>query len=122
MQKLKERVGATGLQIPRAVLEEYGIKEGASVMIEVEEEIIRIVPEQLEEEAIKKLALIYVLNHVGDATAIGKPTFEDEKWGVPVVLPYKRIQLGTLVFSKTGTLLTSVSTEPEEMLRKANEA
>ena len=122
MQKLKERVGATGLQIPRAVLEEYGIKESAYVVIEVEEGIIRIVPEQLTEEAIKKLALNYVLNYVGDATAIGKPKFENEKWGVPVVLPYKRIQIGTLVFSKTGTLLTSVSTEPEEMLRKANEA
>lgn len=122
MQKLKERVGATGLQIPRAVLEEYGIKEGASVVIELEEGIIRIAPEQLTEEAIKKLALNYVLNHVGDATAIGKPKFENERWGIPVVLPYKRIQLGTLLFSKTGTLLTSVSTEPEEMLRKANEA
>ncbi len=122
MQKLKERVGATGLQIPRAVLEEYGIKESAYVVIEVEEGIIRIVPEQLTEEAIKKLALNYVLNHVGDATAIGKPKFENERWGIPVVLPYKRIQLGTLLFSKTGTLLTSVSTEPEEMLRKANEA
>lgn len=121
MQKLKERVGVTGLQIPTAVLEEYGIPEGSSVMIEVEEKMIRIVPEQLTEEAIKKLAINYVLNHVGDATAIDKPKFENENWIVSVVLSYKQIQLGTLVFSKTGMLLTSVSTTPEEMLRKANE-
>jgi len=121
MQKLKERVGATGLQIPKTVLEEYGIPEGASVVIEVEEKMIRIVPEQLTEGVIKKLALNYVLNHVGDATAIGKPKFEDKNWIVPVVLPYKKIQLGTLVFSETGMLLNSVSTAPEEMLRKASE-
>lgn len=121
MQKLKERIGATGLQIPRAVLEEYGIPEGASVVIEGEEGIIRIVPEQLTEGNIKKLALNYILNNVGDATAIGNPLFEDENWIVPVVLSYKDMQLGTLVFSKNGKLLKKASTSPEEMLRKAIE-
>jgi len=121
MQKLKEKVGATGLQIPKSVLEEYGIPEGTSVMIEAEDQIIRIVPEQFTEEAIKKLALNYVLNYIGDATAIGNPLFEDGNWIVPVVLSYKDTQLGALVFSKTGKLLKKVSTSPEEMLRKASE-
>ena len=121
MSKLKERVGSTGLQIPKIVLEEYGIKEGTPVSIEIEEQIIRIIPEQLSEEAIKKIAINYVLNHVGDATAINKPLFEDGNWIVPVVLSYKDKKLGTLVFSKTGELLKKFSTSSEEMLRRASE-
>ena len=121
MPRFREIVGPNGLQIPKFLFEENGILEGTSVSIEVEASTIRIIPEYLNQTAIRKLALNYILDHVGDAAFAEQPQLENDKWKVSVRLTYQPVELGTLVFSKSGALIETESTKPEEMIQKANE-
>ena len=121
MPRFREIVGSDGLQIPKFLFEENGIPEGTSVSIEVEASTIRIIPEYLNQAAIRKIALNYILDYVGDAAFAEQPQLENDKWKVPVRLTYQPVELGTLVFSKSGIFLEPESTKPEEMIQKANE-
>jgi hypothetical protein len=129
MPRFREIVGPDGLQIPKFLFEENGIPEGTSVSIEVEATTIRIIPEYLNQTAIRKIALNYILDHVGDAVFAEQPQLENDKWKVPVRLTYqpftsfegRPVELGTLVFSKSGALIEPESTKPEKMIQKANE-
>ena len=121
MPRFREIVGPNGLQIPKFLFEENGISEGTPVSIEVEASTIRIIPEYLNQTAIRKLALNYILDHVGDAASAEQPKLENDKWQVSVRLTYKPVKLGTVVFSRLGNLIEIESTKPEEMIQKANE-
>ena len=121
MPRFREIVGSDGLQIPKFLFEDNGIPEGTSVSIEVEASTIRIIPEYLNQAAIRKIALNYILDYVGDAAFAEQPQLENDKWKVPVRLTYQPVELGTLVFSKSGIFLEPESTKPEEMIQKANE-
>jgi hypothetical protein len=61
------------------------------------------------------------LEKVGDAAAIRKPQKEDDKWIVDVVLPHAKKDLGTLVFTANGELMSDESDSPSKLLEKANE-
>jgi len=122
MSKVKERVGPRGLQIPKAVLEESGICEGMPVLIEPVAGALRIVPEEVNVGAIRKVALRYLLHHVGDAVDVSPPRRIGSKWQVDVTLPPRQTVLGVLTHTGDGVLLLEESTSPEEMIRKAHEA
>ena len=57
-------------------------------------------------EGIAELACIFLLEKVGDAAAIKRPKKKDDKWIVDVVLPHARKDLGTLVFTANGKLMS----------------
>jgi len=121
MLKVKERVGARGLRIPREILEESGFYEGMSVIIEPMAGTLRIVPEEVNTAAIRKATLRYLLHHVGDAVDISTPHRLGDKWQVDVALAHRQTALGVLTYTSDGVLLTEESTSPEEMIRKAHE-
>ena len=44
MTRVVQRVGANGLQLPKELVERWGIKEGQEVIIELTRSFIRILP------------------------------------------------------------------------------
>lgn len=120
MPKVKERVGESGLQIPRGVLEESGFYEGMSVIIEQVAGSLRIVPEEDKTAAIRKATLRYLLHHVGDAVDVSAPHRVGDKWQVDVTLANCQTILGELTYTDDGVLLSEESTSPEEMISKAH--
>jgi len=122
MPKVKETVGPQGLQIARVVLEQSGLREGMSVIIETGEDGLWITPEEVNAAAIRKAALRYLLHHVGDAVEVGPPRRVGTKWHVEVALLHCPSSLGVLRYTSGGTFLSQESTGPEEMIRRAYEA
>jgi len=122
MPEIKGVVGPQGLQIPRVVLEQSGLREGMSVIIETEEDALWIKPEEVNAAAIRKAALRYLLHHVGDAVEVSAPHRVGSKWQVEVTLLQRQASLGVLRYTSGGTLLPQESTDPEEMIQKAHEA
>jgi hypothetical protein len=124
MPRVKEKIGPRGLQIPKVVLEESGLHEGMSVIIEPAAGILRIVPEEVSAAVIRKTALRYLLHHVGDAVDVSapRPIGNRDKWQVDVALPHRQVSLGVLTYTGSGVLLPEESTSPEDMVRKAHEA
>lgn len=123
MPKVKEKVGPRGLLIPKVVLEESGLHEGMSVIMEPAAGVLRIVPEEVSAAVIRKTALRYLLHDVGDAVEVSapRPIGEGDKWQVNVTLPYRQLHLGVLTYTVNGVLLPEESTSPEDMVRKAHE-
>ncbi|ODS36518.1 MAG: hypothetical protein A7316_09965 [Candidatus Altiarchaeales archaeon WOR_SM1_86-2] len=119
MQKLKEHVGVNGLCIPTQIMEEYGIKEGSSVTVELDRGCIKIFPKEVTPDEIENNALGYLLENVGDAVVIEKPEFCKDKWNVPVL--YAEKEVGRLVFSKSGGLISDESSAPREIIERINE-
>lgn len=44
MTQVVQRVSSSGLQLPKELIEQWGLKEGQEVLIELERFVIRIVP------------------------------------------------------------------------------
>ena len=121
MTRIVQRVGARGLQLPKELVERWGVKEGQEVVIELTRSFIRIVPAKVEAAEIADRAATYVLDCVGDAAVIGQPERAGEWWRVPVLLSYRPKQLGVLTYSLRGELLSEESDSPETMRERSRE-
>jgi len=122
MERLKTEVSSEGLSVSREIMERWGIREGTPLVLEFHRSWIEIRPETVTEEQLENRALSYLLEHVGDALAVGKPQDKGDRWSVPVMVSYTGKFLGHLVFTGSGALLPDQSTPLEEMLAHIDEA
>ena len=56
MTQVVQRVSSNGLQLPKEIIEQWGVKEGQEVIIELERSFIRIVPVEVNAAEIADLA------------------------------------------------------------------
>jgi antitoxin component of MazEF toxin-antitoxin module len=121
MTQVIQRVSSKGVQLPKELLEPWGVKEGQEVIIELQRSFIRIVPAEVDATEIADRAATYVLDWVGDATGVGQPERVGERWYVPVLLSYRPQQLGVLCYSLRGELLPEESDSPQTMRERSRE-
>lgn len=123
MEKIHQAVGVNGLQIPMAVIRQVGLEQGSSVVLELDADIIRIVPAQPDQATIENRALRYVLSTIGDAATIKvRRLANGDGWQVDVYGPGMAQPAGTLAYSLPGTLLVERSTSPQEIRRVLQDA
>jgi antitoxin component of MazEF toxin-antitoxin module len=113
-ERTHQVIGKEGLQIPLAVMQQYGWDSGTAVTLELESDGIRIVMERAERHTIEKQALRYVLRQVGDAATIQVHSLVDG-WRVEVYGAGMTDPAGILRYSLTGELLPEHSTSPTQM-------
>ncbi len=121
MSKIIQEIAADGLHLPKSLVEKFGWREGTKVMLELHDRTVSIVPQELTAMDIVEIASVFILEKVGDATAIKKPQKQEDKWVVDVVLPHARKDLGRLVFTGDGELISDESDSPSKLIAKANE-
>lgn len=118
MEKVYQAVSPNGLQIPLALIRQYGLEEGSAVVLELEADSIRIVPAEPEKTIIENRALRYLLSWVGDTMSVEvNPLPDHTGWKVDVYGTGLTQPAGTLVYSLSGVLLTDRSTPPAEIRR-----
>ena len=120
--ELTERITATGLHIdiPLDLVEALGWREGQTVTLRRHGDLLAIVPETTPEQRLQSRALAYLEEHVGDATAVGRPQRSGTGWKLPVFLSYEERLLGHLVLSDEGDVMLNESTPPETMRAAAD--
>lgn len=121
MTQMMQRVTANGLQLPKELVEQWGVKEGQEVIVELHRSFVHIVPAEVDSAAIADRAATYVLDGVGDATAIGQPERVGDRWRIPVLLSYRPKQLGVLTYSLRGELIPDKSDSTETMRERSRE-
>lgn len=116
MEKVYQSISADGLQIPLALMQQYGLEQGSGVVLELQPDGIRIIPAQPEQSTIENRALRYLLSTVGDAVTVKvKALSELAGWQVDVYGVDSVQLVGTLFYSPTGVLLPEESTSPTEL-------
>ena len=118
MERVRDIVGATGIEIPFPLIEQYGLQPGSPFLIEFGEKGLRIVPPTSQEEEIGTQALLYLFRKLGDAIRI-EVEQADEEWKVTVLDADIIEPLGYLIYSATGELMETKSTPIEVMRQKA---
>jgi antitoxin component of MazEF toxin-antitoxin module len=110
MEKIYQKIGKSGLQIPFPLIQQYGLQVGASVQLEFGIESIRIRPAMVDKLSIEKKALKYLFSNVGDAVSV-KVSFdsEDATWCVKVFGAEMNDASGVLYYSSSGALLNNRS-------------
>jgi len=121
MAHIVQRISANGLQLPKELMEQWGVREGQEVIIELQRSFIRIVPTEVDAAEIADRAATYVFDFVGDATAVGQPERIGNRWRVPILLSYCPKPLGMLTFSLRGELVPEASDSPELMRERSRE-
>src|SRR4030043_318460 len=94
MSKVVQEISSTGLYLPKALIEKWGWQEGTRVIVERLGRSISIYPQESSIVDIANIACNHLLEHVGDAVAVKTPFRVNDHWVVPVVLSYKKKDLG----------------------------
>ncbi|MGB0385026.1 MAG: hypothetical protein ACPGWR_09405 [Ardenticatenaceae bacterium] len=121
MERLRQVVGTEGLQIPWPIMQQYGFKPGAGVVLELESNSIRILSATKSTEEIENQALRTLLKHLGDAVTVTVVP-SNEGWCVSVYGSGLSESLGRLVYTPAGELLAHRSTPFVVMRNVAMEA
>jgi antitoxin component of MazEF toxin-antitoxin module len=123
MEKVYQSVNADGLQIPLALMRQYGLERGSGVVLELRPDGIHVIPARPEQTAIENRALRYLLSTVGDSVRVkAKALPDDEGWQVEVYGLDLTQPMGILIYSLTGDLLSERSTSPTEIRQAVNNA
>lgn len=109
MERLRQIVGTEGLQIPWPIMQQYGFKPGAGVVLELESNGIRVLPAIKSKEEIENQALRTLLKHLGDAVTVTVVP-SHEGWSVSVYGAGLSEPLGRLLYTPAGELLAHRST------------
>jgi len=118
MEKVYQSVGEKGLQIPLVLMQQYGLEQGSSVVLEMTPEGIRIVPARPDHLGIENRALRYLLTSVGDGVTVeASPRLDQPGWQVDVYGIGMNKPAGKLIFDESGRLLEKDSTPPREIRR-----
>ena len=105
-----------GLIISTDAIEELGWRGGTmKISIEKHNGTAVLRPLELSTKEISDIACIYLIEHVGDATAVKKPILQNDKWRVEVVLSYRPETIGYLTFTRAGQLIESESDSPAKL-------
>ena len=118
MERVRDVVGANGIEIPLPLIEQYGLQPGSPFLIEFGENGIRILPPTPHEEKIGTQALFYLFKKLGDAIRIEVGKL-DEEWQVTVFGADMVEPLGHLIYSTTGDLVEAKSTPIAVMRQNA---
>jgi antitoxin component of MazEF toxin-antitoxin module len=103
------------LVLPADTIVQLGWREDAKVLIEKQNSTVVLRPQQLTAEEIADLACTYLVEYVGDATAVKTPVWTNGKWRVEVVLSYRPETIGYLTFSQFGELIEEESDSREKL-------
>ncbi|MCP4361689.1 MAG: hypothetical protein GY796_27065 [Chloroflexi bacterium] len=68
--KIRQVINDDGLQIPLPLIEHYSLQPGVRVILELDQQGIRIVPALPDDHDIENVALRYLLINLGDATQV----------------------------------------------------
>lgn len=124
MERTYQIINDTGLQIPLPLIEEYGFRSGEEVIVEMDADGIRITMAALSQTDIENKALQLLMRHLGDAVvvkAIWSESDPAQVWVVNVSPRGKTTQLGEILYSKRGDLITNVDEALHQMRRKAHQ-
>lgn len=121
MSKVIQEITTKGLHLTNTILAQWGWHEGTEVIIEPDDHRISIRVLRLPAEAISIIAGTYLFEKVGDAVATEEPKWDGEKWYVKVTLPSRNKQLGKLIFTADGQIITTESDSPMLLEQRANE-
>jgi len=103
------------LFLPSDAIEQLGWSESTKILFEKHNGKIAIRPKELTAKEIADIACIFLIEYVGDATAVKKPVWQDGKWRVEVVLSYRPETIGFLTFSADGQLIENESDSPAKL-------
>jgi hypothetical protein len=117
MELVHQIVGTEGLQIPLPVIQRYGLRPGARVVLELRADTIQILPALLGQEEIENRALRYLIVRLGDAATV-KAERENDEWRVAVYGAGMSDPVGWLVYASTGEFHPERSTTVEEMCQR----
>ncbi len=112
-ERLHQIVGTHGLQIPVTVMRRYGHTPGGTVVLEMRRDGIHILPAIPERKDVERLALRYLLAHLGDGATV-EVQKENGDWRVSVYGIGVTEPVGELFYSPEGEFLPDRSTTVEE--------
>ena len=122
MERTHQIINDKGLQIPLPLIEEYGFRSGEEVIVEMDADGIRITTAALSQIHIENKALQLLMRHLGDAVvvkAIWSEADPPQAWVVDVLPRGRTTQLGKILYSKRGDLITNMDEALHQMRRKA---
>ena len=115
MQMFSVEVANDALILPVELIEQLGWRESTKILIQKHNGTVAIRPKVLTADEIADRACVYLIKHVGDATAVKLPVREGGNWRVEVVLSYRPETIGFLTFSSDGRLIESESDSPAKL-------
>ncbi len=125
MERTRQIVGEDGLQIPLPLMAQYGLHPGSEVTVELDNDVIRIVPRLPSQDEIENRALRLLLRAVGDAVMVKAQQRESAEtgsdhgaWRVSVYAHGVSAPLGYLDYAHDGQLLSD-TTEALHSIRQA---
>ena len=120
MERAHQMISVDGLQIPLPLMQRYGLRPGAQVVLELGAEGIRVLPALADRSEIEGKALRYLLRKLGDAVTIEARQCEGA-WRVTVFAAGSLTPIGELIYGLAGDFLGEHSTSLELMRRRAVE-
>lgn len=126
MERTQQLVDGNGLQIPLPFMAQYGLHPGSEVTVELDKDVIRIVPKYPNQAAIEKAALKLLLTSLGDAVLVKATQLEEADegrnagdWRVDILARNVEEPLGFIDYARNGDLLSDLSTSLETVRQKA---
>jgi hypothetical protein len=126
MELVHQEISMNGLEIPLPLMQQYGLKPGDRVTLELGPDGIFMAVPVNDPEKIELQALRLTFKYLGDAVTVKaeQDTLPLNKngWRVHVYALSIAVPIGFLVYSQTGKLLPEFSTSFEAMRHKALES
>ncbi len=115
MNTIIAEVRDNALVLPPEVIAQLGWREDTKILIKRDNGSLLLRSQRLTTEEIENIVYTYLIDRVGDATAIKTPLWKDGKWRIEVLLSYRPQTVGFLTFSSDGHLIESESDSPAKM-------
>lgn len=127
MERAQQLINNDGLQIPLPFMVQYGLHPGSEVIVELDDDVIRIVPKLPDQTDIENRALRLLLKSVGDAVLVKAQQLDAAEggrkigdWRVVVCARGVDDPLGHLDYTKRGQLLSDLSMVLDTIRQKAS--
>ena len=120
VERAHQMIGIDGLQIPLLLMQRYGLKPGAQVILEFGVEGIHVLPALADWSEIEGKSLRYLFRNLGDAVTVSTQQHKDA-WRVAVYASSGLTPVGELVYGLAGDFLEAQSTPVEAMRRRFRE-
>jgi len=127
VERTQQLISDDGLRIPLPFMIQYGLRPGSEVTVELDDDVIRIVPNLPDKTDIENKALRLLLNSLGDAVLVkvqqldaAEPNREVGDWRVCVYAREFDEPLGHIDFSRNGQLLSELPSVLDSIRQKAS--
>lgn len=115
MSTITAEVKDKKLVLLTGALDQLGWRENTNIFLEKDNGSVVISPRELTAKEIARLAGIYLVKYVGDATDVKTPIRIEDKWRVEVVLSYRPQTIGYLTFTTQGEFIPEESDSPAKL-------